>query len=153
MRRRPPRSTRTDTLVPDTTLFRSGDVPTEGADGADEEVLAIGEHGRQAGGDVTGQQVAVGTEVAGHLLQRCLEGHPSGLDRRRGVGGGHATSWSYRQLRDSTTVLLHRYSSPPSAGDPSQELADLAAHRVGVRLGGEVAGAVGHDRTGGHTAE
>src|SRR3546814_14001093 len=98
MIRRPPRSTRTDTLVPYTTLFRS-----------DEEGLAIGEHGRQAGGDVTGQQVAVGTEVAGHLLQRCLEGHPSGLDRRRGVGGGHATSWSYRQLRDSTTGLLNRY--------------------------------------------
>src|SRR3546814_8925143 len=80
------------------------------------------------------------------LLQGCLEGHPSGLDRRRGVGGGHATSCSYRQLRDSTTVLLHRYSSPPSAGEPSQELADLAAHRVGVRLVGEVAGAVDHDQ-------
>src|SRR3546814_15699607 len=32
MIRRPPRSTRTDTLVPYTTLFRSGDLPQQGAD-------------------------------------------------------------------------------------------------------------------------
>jgi hypothetical protein len=67
--------------------LRVGDLVTEVADGADEEVLAVGEHGRQAGGDVAGEKVALTGEVAGQVAQRLLEGdaarrdHPVGIAR------------------------------------------------------------------------
>jgi len=39
------------------------DLVTEVADGSHEEVLPVGEDRRKAGGDVAGDEIAVGTEV------------------------------------------------------------------------------------------
>ncbi len=55
-----------------------GDLVAVGADAADEEVLALGEHRREHGGDVAPQDV-VGHEVAGawrHRRRRCRGGGP-----------------------------------------------------------------------------
>ena len=66
------------------------------ADRADEEVLAVGEHGGQRRHQVAGEQVLVGGEVLGDRLQRLLEGDPAGghlpIGDRRRVGSRRA-SW------------------------------------------------------------
>src|SRR3546814_17170058 len=87
MIRRPPRSTRTDTLVPYTTLFRSGGGEPFGVRGC----CAAGTGARRAargtgrlrtgrGGRAGGQAVAEGAEA----------GAGSGQDRRRARGGQEA---------------------------------------------------------------
>src|SRR3546814_1216467 len=80
MIRRPPRSTRTDTLFPYTTLFRSRTLPTG---------MNVGEHDRAAvavdliGADTTRRLRlrALNTveEFAGHVLQTRSEEHTSEL--------------------------------------------------------------------------
>src|SRR3546814_8489879 len=52
MIRRPPRSTRTDTLFPYTTLFRSAEVPGVFAKSAKSQYVA-GDHARATGGSKT----------------------------------------------------------------------------------------------------
>src|SRR3546814_15356727 len=65
MIRRPPRSTRTDTLFPYTTLFRSGQV----------EAIELGVAALQQGQDAEGLLVVVEAAVGRHgLLQRVLAG-------------------------------------------------------------------------------
>src|SRR3546814_21143339 len=87
MKRRPPRSTRTDTLFPYTTLFRSRLAR------APEEVAA---HGALAGAaDVLGHHEAaqwlVGRRPGGVEPQRPAERQQGGVDREAAAGGeGHA---------------------------------------------------------------
>ena len=64
---------------------RVGDLVAELADRPHEEVLAVGEHGGQRRRDVADDQVAVGGEVLGQLLERLLEGDPAGGDVAVGV--------------------------------------------------------------------
>ena len=66
---------------------RVGDPVAEVADGPHEEVLAVGEDGRQGGGEVAGDEIAVGGEVPGHAGERRLEVHPAGGDLTGGVAG------------------------------------------------------------------
>src|SRR3546814_7447834 len=76
MIRRPPRSTRTDPLVPYTTLFRSGVADLAAHFGADRDVLEIGVGRRQAAGLRAGQEIGrahVRTPVTNaHLVCRLL---------------------------------------------------------------------------------
>src|SRR3546814_13975705 len=83
MKRRPPRSTRTDTLFPYTTLFRSGAVVSVG-DAGQEDDLAVD---RDEGEILVGAAVAAfGVEevvgqldvVAGLQVQRPLDGRAEG---------------------------------------------------------------------------
>src|SRR3546814_20457904 len=60
MIRRPPRSTRTDTLFPYTTLFRS--LVDDGADGEGRQVIVTGQRAE------LGQAARVGCIVAGHRI-------------------------------------------------------------------------------------
>src|SRR3546814_477462 len=76
MRRRPPRSTRTDTLCPYTTLFRSGiDVEGDGAAGRPGDLLLLqidGDDGVGAARGVVHQQI--------HLLLRQNDGQNAVLE-------------------------------------------------------------------------
>src|SRR3546814_8556728 len=72
MIRRPPRSTRTDTLFPYTTLFRSGEAAELDLHGADAEILAgAGRDADAALADFVG--------VLGHQLHVRSEEHTSEL--------------------------------------------------------------------------
>src|SRR3546814_13947860 len=90
MIRRPPRSTRTDTLFPYTTLFRSGQPAVEGAG-----VEAPGDHGvgdrllvrRVLRGDEAERSVAVPGEQLGHRVHHHVGAVLEGPDAaRRGEG-------------------------------------------------------------------
>ncbi len=74
--------------------LRVGDLVAEVAHRADEEVLAVGEHGRQAGGHVAGDEVAVGGEV--------LRQDPAATPRRRCGGWGPCGRgcWSASSVTD-----------------------------------------------------
>src|SRR3546814_18489919 len=78
MSRRPPRSTRTDTLFPYTTLFRSGEALVEVLDRGQrvDHVLAVGLRGDQRAG-VLGVVVLV-VDLADDLLQHVLDGEMAG---------------------------------------------------------------------------
>src|SRR3546814_14976688 len=88
MIRRPPRSTRTDTLFPYTTRFRSGGVAVAGVRG--------GDHGLA---DVPGL-VAAGDLEPGQGEQRARAG--TALERARGVGDG------LQVLRHGELGLVHQ---------------------------------------------
>src|SRR3546814_4199905 len=89
MIRRPPRSTRTDTLFPYTTLFRSADPafrirsPAAAGDGLR---LHGRRDGRAAGGkeDSQPREAADGEDPARILSERAAEGDPEGAWRGRG---------------------------------------------------------------------
>src|SRR3546814_14612544 len=66
MVRRPPRSTRTDTLVPYTTLFRSADA---GLDAVGEHAEGVGEEELGDVGLVVGQVVVGGAQFDVRVLQ------------------------------------------------------------------------------------
>src|SRR3546814_7841305 len=90
MRRRPPRATRTDTLFPYTTLFRSlgGDAEVQ-ADrlGVDDVQVAVG-LGREAGAD--GGMLHVGQVLADDLADEVLLfGGRRGIARGRGGAVAH----------------------------------------------------------------
>src|SRR3546814_5658558 len=74
MIRRPPRSTRTDTLLPYTTLFRS-----------DAERGAAGRAGRV--GEVLGPDRVVGLEIACHVRE--VDGHVDQVFPARAAGPEH----------------------------------------------------------------
>src|SRR3546814_17018940 len=99
MKRRPPRSTRTDTLFPDTTLFRSAGAG-RGSDGA----VARGVGGRLADG--TGKEGAAGGGIEFWLARRRKDTESflslpvrrelvEGLSFLCPVAGKHGTSTSY----------------------------------------------------------
>src|SRR3546814_6532598 len=69
MIRRPPRSTRTDTLFPYTTLFRSGSVTVAGGDGSTVVRMPDGVEGRVTG-RASAASFSVGTDGKGrgHVL-------------------------------------------------------------------------------------
>src|SRR3546814_2069663 len=111
MIRRPPRSTRTDTLFPYTTLFRSGQALAEGLDVAEELVLvrlaarqvqfaqaaAVGGNGLGAVpvqvvavGDLPLQRDAVGRRRLGGQGERLVDRQQVVLvDRRQQIGRAH----------------------------------------------------------------
>ena len=64
---------------------RIGDLVAVVADGSDEEVLTVGEHGRQAGGQMAEDHVAISGEVAGQVLERRVERDATGRDGALGV--------------------------------------------------------------------
>src|SRR3546814_12946948 len=77
MKRRPPRSTRTDTLFPDTTLFRSQGLPADRLQGS---ALRRGaEAGRLRGGEPA-------PGVPPLRLHEPLGGHAASARRRKGAG-------------------------------------------------------------------
>src|SRR3546814_3961378 len=93
MIRRPPRSTRTDTLFPYTTLFRSGDLADDDQCGAlhlfaRDEVAEVGEQGAQ--------HARVGARAA--------------LDNRNGEAGGHAVGDQRSEEHTSELQSLMRIS-------------------------------------------
>src|SRR3546814_11832684 len=125
MRRRPPRSTRTDTLFPYTTLFRS---------------LVAGDGGHARGGDVAGGLDRV-DGLAGALGRGCWGGVCVGFVRRgfAGAGGGDqadrkggdgfacghaALPWSW--LRVAAARQISR-PQPPPQGSPGEQVAASAA--------------------------
>src|SRR3546814_19779678 len=85
MRRRPPRSTRTDTLFPYTTLFRSrgGERGGKGGPGDEAEVAPPG--GGDRGRAPERVQALQGVQLAGPGLG---QGLPEGSERLQGLGGG-----------------------------------------------------------------
>src|SRR3546814_1663785 len=86
MIRRPPRSTRTDTLVPYTTLFRAG--AAEQVDGPDvggvlpphqlepvpDDLAPLGQQGLQVGLDAVLLEAGLDTEVVGGVAHQLLDG-------------------------------------------------------------------------------
>src|SRR3546814_5844076 len=98
MIRRPPRSTRTDTLVPYTTLFRSQEKPLVVICTSDVDLYLLLDHVLQAESFVT--QLAGGVD---EILEICANGDSRAifLDRRRHSG---AAAGKLRTLRqDSRT--------------------------------------------------
>src|SRR5690606_4106232 len=96
-----------------------GDLVSEVAHGADEELLAVGEHGGQRGGEGAEDQVSVDREVAGDVLQGLLEGDPAGGDLALGGGGGghdgHGRGFEdfHQFLKSVTLVTCETPSRPP----------------------------------------
>src|SRR3546814_20430756 len=84
MIRRPPRSTRTDTLFPYTTLFRSADVDDAADRLADAEHRGGGHHQRNAGAD---RHPAVGGNEIEDEAQRTQGRTAGGGAAGSGVGG------------------------------------------------------------------
>src|SRR3546814_21138828 len=82
MRRRPPRSTRTDTLFPYTTLFRSGPLPLLALGRADHRRAAL--HRRRLDGAVAGAQMQEGPPDGGPSFSRLSQ--PSIWGRSGGLG-------------------------------------------------------------------
>src|SRR3546814_12320453 len=99
MIRRPPRSTRTDTLFPYTTLFRSGEAAELDLHGADAEILAgAGRDADAALADfvgVLGHQLHVHERRFAGLVEALVGHHrvvpvqdlPPGLSRRARIAG------------------------------------------------------------------
>src|SRR3546814_3959197 len=106
MIRRPPRSTRTDTLFPYTTLFRSLEVELLGDVGA-APVTAVGERPVE-GDDEAGDAGALGpVEAGGHLLTRAA---PVDLEEGLGVLGHdllHRGGPEVRQAQDRKSTRLN----------------------------------------------
>src|SRR3546814_18920766 len=89
MIRRPPRSTRTDTLFPYTTLFRSGDLHLrigEVERGIDEGGDAVGRAENVAGPDVAVHQ-AGGRRLVYEVLEPRAEALERAMGRRRPAAG------------------------------------------------------------------
>src|SRR3546814_6734097 len=89
MIRRPPRSTRTDTLFPYTTLFRSGDLHLrigEVERGIDEGGDAVGRAENVAGPDVAVHQ-AGGRRLVYEVLEPRAEALERAMGRRRQAAG------------------------------------------------------------------
>ncbi len=66
---------------------RIGDLVAVVADRSNEEVLAIGEHGRQGGGQVAADEVAISGVVLGQVPQRLFERHAAGRNGAIWVAG------------------------------------------------------------------
>src|SRR3546814_13758722 len=97
MIRRPPRSTRTDTLFPYTTLFRSRSILTEARRDLGQVVGALNAQPRQCAAFERGNRDR-------HLLQvfrTAIGGDDDFLDAGAGVGGGRAGGIRRRYLRQS----------------------------------------------------
>src|SRR3546814_7036051 len=90
MIRRPPRSTRTDTLFPYTTLFRSGEV--QGVVGAADHERGVLVRALAVAGDVAGGAGVGHAREADHLLgeadRQFLAGFPGNAERRVAAGAG-----------------------------------------------------------------
>src|SRR3546814_21047021 len=110
MIRRPPRSTRTDTLFPYTTLFRS-----------------------VAGGVVRRQFLAVHGADEDDLRKGCLQLGPLRAIADHHLGAGQ------RQLEEGAAVLLHRNAADVAVDRPRQPKQGLSlrseARRVGTEWG------------------
>src|SRR3546814_7142152 len=133
MRRRPPRSTRTDTLFPYTTLFRSEQlaerllVPGDagGLDPRDEVALGVALERRDAEAGVLRQEVRRRAVQVGEVaasaprdadLLRRLGGlfqqqhgapAPAGLDRRHKAGGPSAENDDIEAVQDRKSTRLN----------------------------------------------
>src|SRR3546814_1874550 len=101
MIRRPPRSTRTDTLFPYTALFRSGNLLLTPLVGADGEVYAMSQGSLAVGGlGVTGQdgsQIIVNVPSSGRI--------PDGATVERMVDTPFATAPSLMRSEEHTSEL------------------------------------------------
>src|SRR3546814_19116610 len=111
MIRRPPRSTRTDTLVPDTTLFRSC---------ADLTVTAEGSFGERAR--------SLASRISGDLerVQRVLDAHELALQERDDLA---------RRLQESQARLARFDGEIRSAADANEALAQTLSALSSTLLG------------------
>src|SRR3546814_1259083 len=91
MIRRPPRSTRTDTLFPYTTLFRSREPPRAGSDQPDTALRDDGRRGRRA---ACGRHP--GAELRYHVRAAASERRGHGAQRH---AGGIAEAAAYLRVR------------------------------------------------------
>src|SRR3546814_19741960 len=99
MIRRPPRSTRTDTLFPYTTLFRSADpfalvTQDEGAETRNLDVLAIGERAAHAAENAFDHPGRIGARQP-HLA----------MDRIGKIGPGHRSGFAHGTTSPTTLVI------------------------------------------------
>src|SRR3546814_9279034 len=115
MRRRPPRSKRTDTLFPSTTLFRS----MSGTSAAAEQPLDIGELQLDIGRAAMIALPGMGRRL--HLPQQRVH-----LGRRQPPSGAHAAMAGHGAA-DLAQPLLERERSP-EFGDLVGEILDQALH-------------------------
>src|SRR3546814_2178325 len=98
MLRRPPRSTRSDTPFPYTTLFRSSG---GGRAGGGEAALPRGAAGQPPRrGDQAAAGLRRGGARAGDAPSRAFRGHPDGGD-----GGGHGARAGRRRSEEHTSEL------------------------------------------------
>src|SRR3546814_20387785 len=123
MIRRPPRSTRTDTLLPYTTLFRSGDGEDEVGGG----VRKLGLHGALARAAAKQAAIHEGLQRAVDLVAVAGRGVEKGIDegghvRPREVGGEQTPRDDYRKPRDPR----HRHA----AADKLRVLKPRQQHRL-----------------------
>src|SRR3546814_1964085 len=129
MIRRPPRSTRTSTLFPYTTLFRSKSLLGNAlarVDSRGRRTPGIARPGQLAGNVVDPVLAAVGAERDGHRAGRQLEqrARHRGLDRLLGIDG--LTLFPFEHVRD----LLGRHLAAQEEGvHPRQVHALLARDR------------------------
>src|SRR3546814_13750542 len=118
MIRRPPRSTRTDTLFPYTTLFRSGSVTVAGGDGSTVVRMPDGVEGRVTG-RASAASFSVGTDGKGrgHVLSGQVQVGRGGDMRRFAAGAmfAHAPGRPPHQVGYTGAHATHDADAPAEA--------------------------------------